>query len=45
MRAHAQLFDRGEQVFDLAHTLRPNDEINIAQALSGGCGKGCVENA
>jgi len=36
MRAHMRFFINGEQVFDLAHKLRPNDDIQIVQALSGG---------
>lgn len=36
MRAHMRFFVNGEQVFDLARALRPDDEIQIVQALSGG---------
>lgn len=36
MRRHMRLFVNGEQVFDLARTLGPADEIAIVQALSGG---------
>ena len=36
MRAHMRFFINGEQVFDLAHQLRPTDDIQIVQALSGG---------
>jgi molybdopterin converting factor small subunit len=36
MRAHMRFFVNGEQVFDLAKVLRPGDEIQIVQALSGG---------
>jgi molybdopterin converting factor small subunit len=36
MRAHMRFFINGEQVFDLAHPLRPTDDIQIVQALSGG---------
>jgi len=36
MRAHMRFFVNGEQVFDLAQVLRPDDEIQIVQALSGG---------
>jgi len=36
MRAHMRFFINGEQVFDLSRTLRPTDEIQIVQALSGG---------
>jgi molybdopterin converting factor small subunit len=36
IRRHMRLFVNGEQVFDLAKALRPADEIQIVQALSGG---------
>ncbi len=36
MRAHMRFFVNGEQVFDLAHSLRPTDAVQIVQALSGG---------
>lgn len=36
VRPHVRIFVNGEQVFDLAHPLRPADAINIVQALSGG---------
>jgi len=36
MRAHMRFFINGEQVFDLKHPLRPTDDIQIVQALSGG---------
>ena len=36
MRAHMRFFINGEQVFDLARPLRPTDEVQIVQALSGG---------
>ena len=36
IRRHMRLFVSGEQVFDLAHALKPTDEIQIVQALSGG---------
>jgi sulfur-carrier protein len=36
MRAHMRFFINGEQVFDLARPLRPTDDIQIVQALSGG---------
>lgn len=36
MRAHMRFFINGEQVFDLSRALRPTDEIQIVQALSGG---------
>ena len=36
MRAHMRFFINGEQVFDLTHPLRPTDDIQIVQALSGG---------
>lgn len=36
MRAHIRVFVNGEQTFDLTHPLRPQDNIAIVQALSGG---------
>lgn len=36
MRRHLRFFVNDEQVFDLAHALRPDDEVVIVQALSGG---------
>jgi molybdopterin converting factor small subunit len=36
MRRHMRFFVNGEQVFDLAHALRPADSVQIVQALSGG---------
>lgn len=36
MRGHMRFFVNGEQVFDLAHALRPTDEVFLVQALSGG---------
>ena len=36
MRPHIRFFVNGEQVFDLAAPLRPGDELQIVQALSGG---------
>jgi molybdopterin converting factor small subunit len=36
MRPHMRFFVNGEQVFDLSHALRPEDEVCIVQALSGG---------
>jgi len=36
MRPHIRFFVNGEQVFDLALALRPSDEVQIVQALSGG---------
>ena len=36
MRRHMRFFINGEQVFDLGRALRPTDEIQIVQALSGG---------
>jgi len=36
MRPHIRFFVNGEQVFDLAHPLRPSDAVYIVQALSGG---------
>ncbi len=36
MRPHIRFFVNGEQVFDLARPLRPDDQVDIVQALSGG---------
>ena len=36
MRAHMRFFVNGEQVFDIAHPLRPTDAVYLVQALSGG---------
>ena len=36
MRAHMRFFVNGEQTFDLKRRLRPTDEVQIVQALSGG---------
>jgi molybdopterin synthase sulfur carrier subunit len=35
-RPHMRFFVNREAVFDLAHPLRPDDELAIVQALSGG---------
>ncbi len=36
MRPHMRFFVNGEQVFDLLAPLRPGDDVQIVQALSGG---------
>jgi sulfur-carrier protein len=36
MRPHVRFFVNGAQAFDLALALRPTDEVQIVQALSGG---------
>jgi molybdopterin converting factor small subunit len=36
MRPHMRFFVNGDQVLDMAHPLRPTDEVQIVQALSGG---------
>ncbi len=36
VRQHVRFFLNGEQVFDLDRALRPDDELVIVQALSGG---------
>lgn len=36
LRAHMRFFVNGEQVFDVAHPLRPTDAVFLVQALSGG---------
>ena len=36
MRRHIRFFVNGDQTFDLALPLRPDDELHIVQALSGG---------
>ena len=36
IRKHIRIFINGEQARDLAHDLRPADQVCIVQALSGG---------
>ena len=36
MRPHMRFFVNSTQVFDMAHSLSPRDEVLIVQALSGG---------
>ncbi len=36
IRRHIRIFINGEQVHDLARSLNENDDVIIAQALSGG---------
>lgn len=36
MRPHMRFFVNGAQVLDATHALRPADEVQIVQALSGG---------
>lgn len=36
VRPHMRFFVNGEQVFELEHRLRPRDEVQLLQALSGG---------
>jgi molybdopterin converting factor small subunit len=36
MRPHMRFFVNGEQVMALNHALRPGDEVQLVQALSGG---------
>ena len=36
IRRHMRVFVNGDQVFDLAHSIEPHDEVVIVQALSGG---------
>ena len=36
IRRHLRIFVNDAQVFDLVHPLRPDDEVHIVQALSGG---------
>ncbi len=36
MRPHIRFFVNGKQVFELSLPLRPTDEVQIVQALSGG---------
>jgi sulfur-carrier protein len=36
MRRHVRFFVNGEQVFDVARSLRSGDAVQIVQALSGG---------
>jgi sulfur-carrier protein len=36
IRRHVRVFVNGNQVFELARTLSPSDEVVIVQALTGG---------
>lgn len=36
LRPHVRFFVNGEQVFELSRPLRPTDEVQLTQALSGG---------
>ena len=36
MRGHMRFFVNGDQVFNLTHSLRPTDTVQLVQALSGG---------
>ncbi len=36
MRPHMRFFVNGEQVFELTHSLRSTDAVQLVQALSGG---------
>ncbi len=36
MRPHMRFFVNGEQLFDMTHSLRTTDAVQIVQALSGG---------
>ena len=36
IRPHVRFFVNGEQVFTMTRSLRPADELQIVQALSGG---------
>ena len=36
IRPHIRVFLNGKQAFDLATAVRPEDELQIVQALSGG---------
>ncbi len=36
MRGHMRFFVSGNQVFNLTHSLRPTDTVQLVQALSGG---------
>lgn len=36
IRPHIRIFVNGEQVIDLAQPLKPDDDVTIVQALSGG---------
>lgn len=36
IRPHVRFFVNGRQVFDLTMSIRPTDELQIVQALSGG---------
>jgi molybdopterin converting factor small subunit len=37
MRPHMRFFVNGEQVLTIEHKLSPTDEVQLVQALSGGC--------
>ena len=36
IRRHVRVFVNGDQEFELSRELRPNDEVAIVQALTGG---------
>ena len=36
MRGHMRFFVNNEQVFELSYALKPDDEVFLVQALSGG---------
>jgi molybdopterin converting factor small subunit len=36
IRPHMRVFKNGEQTFDLGEPLKPDDRVQILQALSGG---------
>jgi molybdopterin converting factor small subunit len=36
IRPHIRIFVNGEQIRELAHALKPADDVAIVQALSGG---------
>ncbi len=36
LRAHMRVFVDGKAIHDLVQALRPGDDVNIVQALSGG---------
>jgi molybdopterin converting factor small subunit len=36
IRRHIRIFVNGAQIFDIAHSLQPADEVCVVQALSGG---------
>jgi sulfur-carrier protein len=36
IRPHIRIFVNGEQIRELAHVLKPSDDVVIVQALSGG---------